>query len=81
LHRPSGTVVEELIHPFGIRPDSAEPARDLTVALVRGGQILEAPRLDAARELTAGGLRSLPWEGLALSHGEPAIPTRQVAMP
>jgi len=25
------------------------------------------------------GLGSLPWEGLALSHGEPAIPTRQVA--
>jgi nicotinate phosphoribosyltransferase len=23
-------------------------------------------------------LRSLPWEGLMLSHGDPAIPTRQI---
>jgi nicotinate phosphoribosyltransferase len=33
--------------------------------------------LTAARDLAARGLQSLPWEGLALSRGEPAIPTRQ----
>ena len=25
------------------------------------------------------GLHSLPWEGLALSHGDPAIPTRYMS--
>jgi len=39
--------------------------------------VLAAPDLNAARELVAHGLGSLPWEGLALSRGEPAIPTRQ----
>ena len=85
LHRDSGTVVEELVHPAGTPPDTTEPARELTVGLVRGGQVLGSPGpdtgLDAARELTAQGLSSLPWEGLALSHGEPAIPTRQLAAP
>ena len=78
LSRPSGTVVEEVVHPAGARPDTAEPARVLTVPLVRDGRLLAAAGLDAARDLVAAGLRSLPWEGLALSHGEPAIPTRQV---
>ena len=78
LSRPSGTVIEEVVYPAGSRPDTAEPARVLTVPLVRDGQLLAGADLDAARDLVAAGLRSLPWEGLALSHGEPAIPTRQV---
>jgi nicotinate phosphoribosyltransferase len=80
LSKPSGTVIEELIHPVGQRPDVAEPSRVLTAPLVRNGQVLAAPNLDAARGLVAEGLRSLPWEGLALSHGEPAIPTRVVPL-
>ena len=78
LAKPSGTVVEELIHPVAQRPDVAGPSRVLTVPLVRGGQVLAATNLDTARGLVADGLRSLPWEGLALSRGEPAIPTRVV---
>ena len=78
LSRPSGTVIEEVVHPVGAPPATA-PSRILTVPLVRGGEVLEAPDLGAARELVVRGLGSLPWEGLALSHGEPAIPTRQVA--
>ena len=78
LSRPSGTVIEEVVHPVGAPPTTA-PSRILTVPLVRGGEVLEAPDLGAARELVVRGLGSLPWEGLALSHGEPAIPTRQVA--
>ena len=31
--------------------------------------------LAAARALVASGLHSLPWEGLKLAHGDPAIPT------
>lgn len=78
LSRSSGTVVEEVVHPIGAAPDTDESARVLTVPLVRAGELLARPDLDAARELAAAGLHSLPWEGLALSHGEPAIPTRQV---
>jgi nicotinate phosphoribosyltransferase len=86
LSRPSGTIVEEVVHPVGAPPDSArlagappDSARLLTVPLVRAGKVLAAPDLAAARELVARGLGSLPWEGLALSRGDPAIPTRQVA--
>ena len=67
-----------MIHPVGEPLETAEPARLLTVPLVRGGTPLAQPDLAAARERVADGLHSLPWEGLALSHGEPAIPTRQV---
>ncbi|MBU3706014.1 MAG: nicotinate phosphoribosyltransferase [Mycobacterium sp.] len=83
LAKPSGTVVEEVIHPAGTPPpDTPGPdkltARTLTVPLVRSGERLAPADLDAARERAARGLMSLPWEGLALSHGDPAILTRQV---
>lgn len=76
LSRPSGTVVEEVVHPFGAAHFD-EPSRVLTVPLMRAGEVLAHPDLAAARGLVARGLGSLPWEGLALSRGEPAIPTRQ----
>jgi nicotinate phosphoribosyltransferase len=79
IARPSGTVVEELVYPAGAPPAIDEPARVLTVPLMRAGELLAAPDLDAARALVAEGLQSLPWEGLALSRGEPAIPTRAVS--
>ncbi|OBH10808.1 nicotinate phosphoribosyltransferase [Mycobacterium sp. E3247] len=75
LTRPSGTVTEELVYPAGHRPPVTEPYRVLTVPLVRGGEAVSEPNVAAARELVASGLRSLPWEGLNLSSGEPAIPT------
>ena len=78
LAKPSGTVLEEVVHPVDAPPDTGDPARVLTVALVRNGQTVGAGSLSAARALVANGLRSLPWEGLKLSHGEPAIPTRVV---
>lgn len=80
LSKPSGTVIEELIHPAAQPPDVTEPYRVLTVPLVRDGQVLAAADLQTARGLVAEGLHSLPWEGLALSHGEPAIPTRAVPL-
>lgn len=78
LSRPTGTVTEEIVHPAGSPPDTAEPCRMLTTALVREGQVVASGDLAAARKLVASGLRSLPWEGLVLSHGEPAIPTQQI---
>ncbi|BBZ51629.1 nicotinate phosphoribosyltransferase pncB1 [Mycobacterium heidelbergense] len=78
LSRPTGTITEEVVHPAGRPPDTAEPCRVLTTPLVRGGEPVSSPTLAAARQLVSSGLRSLPWEGLNLSHGEPAIPTTQI---
>ncbi len=76
LARPSGTITEEVLYQAGAAPEASGSARVLTVPLVRCGEVLEPSDLAAARQRVAAGLESLPWEGLALSHGEPAIPTR-----
>ncbi|MGE2815945.1 nicotinate phosphoribosyltransferase [Mycobacterium heidelbergense] len=79
--RPTGTITEEVVHPAGSPPPATEPFRVLTVPLVRGGEaVTETGRgaLAAARDLVASGLHSLPWEGLKLAHGDPAIPTVRV---
>lgn len=78
ISRPSGTLIEEVVHPRSTPPATDETARVLTIPLARDGQVVVTPDLLAARTLVADGLRSLPWEGLALSKGEPAIPTRQI---
>lgn len=76
--RQTGTITEEVVYPAGRQPAVSEPFRVLTTPLVRGGEVVAKPDLAVARELVASGLRSLPWEGLNLSHGEPAIPTTQI---
>ncbi|MBJ8342477.1 nicotinate phosphoribosyltransferase [Antrihabitans sp. YC3-6] len=78
LSRDTGTIVEELIFPAASpQPDGGEfQSRELQTPLVRGGELVpELPTLEQSRELVASGLVSLPWEGLKLSRGEPAIPT------
>jgi nicotinate phosphoribosyltransferase len=45
------------------------------VRYVAGGELLDVPSLDASRDHLARVLTTLPWEGLALSKGDPAIPT------
>jgi nicotinate phosphoribosyltransferase len=78
LARPTGTITEEIVHPAGRPPDGADHCRVLTTPLVSGGQAVAEVDLAAARALVASGLRSLPWEGLKLSHGDPAIPTLHI---
>jgi nicotinate phosphoribosyltransferase len=84
LSRSTGTITDEIVHPIGQRPPHAqhtEPSRVLTIPLVRSGRTVidvGADALGVARELVASGLRSLPWEGLMLSHGDSAIPTTQI---
>jgi nicotinate phosphoribosyltransferase len=84
LAKASGTVVEEVVYPHGQPPSapSGLTARTLTVPLVTGGEPVSdatpAEELTAARERVACGLHSLPWDGLKLSRGEPAIGTRMV---
>jgi nicotinate phosphoribosyltransferase len=75
-HRHTGTALEEVIHPATAVPELGEYDRALQIPLVRGGQVTgELPTLDDSRQLLRRGLVSLPWEGLKLSHGDPAIPT------
>ncbi|MGZ4575350.1 MAG: nicotinate phosphoribosyltransferase, partial [Mycobacteriaceae bacterium] len=74
--RDTGTVVEEFVHRADAAVDLGPHDRALMLAMVRGGEVLEGlPSLAQARDHLAAGLVSLPWEGLKLSKGDPAIPT------
>lgn len=81
LARPTGTIVEEIVYrAAGDPPDpGALEVRDLMVPLVGGGEVLDRPALVESRGLVARGLVSLPWEGLKLSDGDPAVSTTFVA--
>ena len=78
LAKKTGTVVEEVVH-LADRPPAAQHgliATPLAHPLVRHGEVVAETGLQPARDLVAAGLLSLPWDGLKLSRGEPAIPTR-----
>ncbi|MEU9806321.1 nicotinate phosphoribosyltransferase [Mycobacterium sp. NPDC050853] len=75
--KPTGTITEEVVYRAATSgPVINEPHRTLTVPLVRSGTSVSADTLEAARGRVRAGLLSLPWEGLGLSHGDPAITTR-----
>ena len=81
-HRASGTAVEEVLFPAsGSAPD--EPGleqRELMIPMLRDGEpVPDLPSLEQSRDHHAAVMVSLPWEGLALSAGDPAIPVRTVA--
>jgi nicotinate phosphoribosyltransferase len=75
-HKSTGTILEEIVHPYGRPVD--EEGRRLTVEFVRDGEQVFDFDLESARKQVKRGLHSLPWDGLALSRGEPAIPTRMI---
>jgi nicotinate phosphoribosyltransferase len=77
VHKASGTAVEEVVYPAGRQPGT--DGRELTVPLVRSGTTVFDFSLDGARRRVTTGLQSLPWAGLKLSPGEPAIETRLVS--
>jgi nicotinate phosphoribosyltransferase len=80
-HRATGTATEEVVSAAG-PVDLGRHDRALQVPLVRKGiAVADARSLADARHHLAGALVTLPWEGLKLSHGEPAIPTRLVPRP
>ncbi|MCF8604085.1 nicotinate phosphoribosyltransferase [Gordonia sp. HY442] len=87
--RDTGTIVEEIVVTgAGMAGDGpvnglgSLEMRDLQIPLVRGGRVVDdVPTLTDAREHLARGLVSLPWEGLGLSHGDPAVATRHVSRP
>ena len=73
-HKPTGTATEEIIVSQGT-PAAQPHDRRLQVALVRGGlPVPDRPSLVESREHLRQCLISIPWEGLKLSAGDPAIP-------
>jgi nicotinate phosphoribosyltransferase len=78
-HKPTGTALEEVVYVHGAAVSEGADDRQLLVPLMRGGQpVDDLPTLEASRQRVRVGLVSLPWEGLKLSQGEPAIPTVNV---
>ena len=75
-HRATGTAVEEVLRSQGA-PDSRDGDRPLQVAFLKGGELTaDVPTLEQSRLHLKHVLTTVPWEGLKLSRGEPAIPTR-----
>ncbi|MEV6971252.1 nicotinate phosphoribosyltransferase [Hamadaea sp. NPDC051192] len=72
-HKPTGTATEEIVCSQGA-PEAEPNDRLLQRAYVVGGKIAESPTLDESREHLRQNLVSIPWEGLKLSAGDPAIP-------
>jgi nicotinate phosphoribosyltransferase len=82
---PSGTAVAEVVR-TGDRSDppdlpdapDGQRIRPLQVAMVRDGEPVDGlPTLEESRAHLRGALTSLPWDGLKLSPGDPAIPTER----
>lgn len=83
-YRASGVAVAEIVTPYGAdvsRKPNLE-YRELTVPLIKDGTPTDATfDLEAARDNHAKARETLPWEGLALSRGEAAIPTQFIGFP
>jgi nicotinate phosphoribosyltransferase len=77
-HKPTGTAVEEIVV-AGAAPEPGEGERLLQRAFVRDGRpVGDLPSLAESREHLRAATVTLPWDGLKLSKGDPAIPTRIV---
>jgi nicotinate phosphoribosyltransferase len=78
-HKPSGTATEEVVYHVGAglpRPEPGQNDRELQIPLLRAGKPADnLPTLEDSRQRLREALVSVPWEGLKLSQGEPAIPT------
>lgn len=75
-HKPSGTAIEEIVRSGApVEPGEGEVA--LQRPLVRAGLPVEGlPTLAESREHLRAATVTLPWDGMKLSRGEPAIATR-----
>jgi len=74
-HKETGTALEELVYQAASPPSGADFDRVLPIPLIRSGCVVDVPTLEQGRTRLREALVSVPWEGLKLSHGEPAIPT------
>jgi nicotinate phosphoribosyltransferase len=72
-HKPSGTATEEIVVSQGV-PDWQAGDRLLQRDFMVGGEpVDDIPSLDGSRERLHEALISIPWEGLKLSAGDPAL--------
>jgi nicotinate phosphoribosyltransferase len=77
-HKPTGTALEEIIA-SGPDVSPAPGERLIQRPFLRGGEpVADLPTLAESREHLRAATVTLPWDGLKLSRGEPAIPTRIV---
>ncbi|MEH0818604.1 MULTISPECIES: nicotinate phosphoribosyltransferase [unclassified Micromonospora] len=76
-HKPTGTATEEIIFPQGV-PDRQPNDRLLQRSFIVDGEPVALPSLDESREHLRQCLISIPWEGLKLSDGDPAVPVTVV---
>ncbi len=75
-HKSSGTATEEVVHLVGRGDPHLQPTdRLLPVPIMRSGESVDRPSLQTSREHLRTSMVGLPWEGLTLSAGDPAIPT------
>jgi nicotinate phosphoribosyltransferase len=72
-HKPTGTATEEIVFSQGV-PDHQTNDRLLQRSFVVAGEVAAPVPLAEAREHLRQCLISIPWEGLKLSAGDPAIP-------
>jgi nicotinate phosphoribosyltransferase len=76
-HKPTGTATEEIVVSQGV-PDHRTNDRLLQRSFVVGGEVAPLPTLAESRDHLRQCLISIPWEGLKLSAGDPAIPVTVV---
>lgn len=76
-HKETGTALEEVVFRVADgQPEYGPNDRLLQIPLMRDGKKVDGlPSLEDNRQRLRHALVSVPWEGLKLSHGEPAIPT------
>jgi nicotinate phosphoribosyltransferase len=72
-HKPTGTATEEIVVSQGV-PDHQANDRLLQQSFVAAGEVVDPPSLAESRGHLRECLISIPWEGLKLSAGDPAVP-------
>ncbi len=76
-HKPTGTATEEIVVSRGV-PDPRPGDQLLQRSYVDGGVAAAAVPLAESREHLRQALISIPWEGLRLAAGDPAIPVTMI---
>jgi nicotinate phosphoribosyltransferase len=77
-HKPTGTATEEVVVSRGAPPPEPHD-RPLQRPFIRRGEVVaDLPTLDESRDHLRQCLISIPWEGLKLSAGDPAIPVTMI---
>lgn len=73
-HKPTGTATEEVIASQDTPPPLPHDRALQRPYVVGGEPVPDLPTLAASREHLRAVLVSIPWEGLKLSSGDPAVP-------